>query len=348
MTEQKPKLSLDERLSLRKERINARKNQGGKNVSEKEVDDADVVSDETKKQIQKSRDLFDEVRDGSQEKISIFQVNQDLVEITRRKEEEASRRERSLKLYNETLKGAKDNAEIEAKWNVIAKRNEPDALMDELKDQFNAANDLVHTKDEAIKELTTELQSKDDAYVKLLARHHEDIAAIVEAMTRTFSNALETSESELLKVEETANSERVKLIEKNLAQIQDLFTKRKHIEQKIMQDKAIREEGFQNEISLNRAKIAEQHNSLKIELQNSIQLLELQLEVLFILFIISTLFSLSTYSCALIGNARHLSAQHREAEVQPRRADGKKHRESGNRLELLQADPEPELKSQYA
>jgi dynein regulatory complex protein 1 len=279
MNDQNKEKTQAERFAERRLRVAARKNTEGKSVTAKTKDkETEKKKSETKKQTEASRNLLDSVIDTALEEVTEVQINRDFLEIKRRKEEEAARRERSLKRYEESLTSAAINTEITAQWSEIQKHTVVDKLMDDLKRQFNKAGDLLVQKGKVITSLTTDLQSKDDAYVKLLAKHHEDITTMVNNMQTGFAKVLATSEAELEAIEATAIEERAAKLLRYQEELDAKFAIRRETETKIMSDKGRQENEYQGELALSLARNSEAFNSLKIELQNNIQLLEQQLE----------------------------------------------------------------------
>lgn len=269
------------RVAERRARIQARKNKQAIRDSGQAVDEDTKNVEQisaSKQAIKEARDTFDLSKETAIEEVSNVKLDREHAEILRKREESRLLQERVTKLETEMLQSAKAEAEIEQKWVHVAEEKIAQTLYQEFGAQFKAASDLLGNKVDLINGLKAELKVKDEDYVELLASHQDDTQSVVTGMKEQFATLLATSKDLLESIEITALSERGETLKSNLTEVDALFTKRRKMELDIMEAKLGREEEFQSELSRIRLGDAEDYNSLKIQLENNIQLLEQQLE----------------------------------------------------------------------
>jgi len=274
------KLSKEERVAQRRARVAARRNKDDdkfKNGADNDESKKDKAS-KSKAQITESRQKIDDQTEKADLEVTDIRINRDMKEGARRRKEEENREFRMIELEKELLESTKINREIEMQWAQIAQKNIPQELYQDIAVQYKAASKLLASKDEIIKALQQELKTKDEDYVELLAQHQEDIVNLVTNMKKEFAALLKVCENELGQIENVCVEERQERIDRNKGEIEGLFNKRREMELQILYAKQSREEEFQNELHKIRATDAEDYNSLKVTLENNIQLLEQQLE----------------------------------------------------------------------
>lgn len=100
--------------------------------------------------------------------------------------------------------------------------------------QKDSCERIVQSKERLIKEFKAELKAKDDEYVKSLKKQAEDIDLLLEKMGKQFATVRRTFEDELEQVETAFMQERHELMQANLAELQQLMTRRKDKEEGYM------------------------------------------------------------------------------------------------------------------
>jgi dynein regulatory complex protein 1 len=154
----------------------------------------------------------------------------------------------------------------------------PQELYGAISLQYKKASGLLLLKDELIKFLQTTLRSADEDYVEVLSQHQEDMNLILSRMGSSFTRFLTLVAGELRVVERVFLKEREERVASNREAIEALFDKRRKMEVVIMDSKQARERKCAQELVEIRNRDAEDYNSLKIDLENSIQIFEQQLE----------------------------------------------------------------------
>lgn len=270
-------LDKEERKKQRRNRIESRNN---------EDDDEDTglgVRDEygTKSGAQQVADSFihlDRRKESGLRDVTKVRVEIDEVESKRRIGDESLRRERLTKLQKEAFSSAKANAAIEMKWAELLEKEIPQELHHEIKNQMDACQSVIQSKDDIIAEFQKQLRSKDEDYVKNLRQQAEDVEQLIQRVRSEFSELSHEYDKELEAIEDTFLDEREKLISEQCAEIEALFEKRKSNEIMYRDSKQKREEQFQKEIEELLTQGSDKYNKLKIELEMNIQTLKQQLE----------------------------------------------------------------------
>lgn len=274
------KLTKEERILARRNKVAAKRNKNdpANRVKGSDEEGQEVEISESKKQITISRQVIDDIHHVSMQKVTDVRVNRDLQEAERRRQHEISREERLNELENSAIESAQLNQVIESQWSIIAQKDIPQELYQDIAVQYKLASDMLNTKDVIITNLQNELKQKDEDYVELLARHQDDIEQLIIRMQQQFSELLLKCQQELSQIEWVSIEERTRLIQQCKDEIDALFKKRLDLEMSILYTKQARDDEFQKELSNIRLTDAEDYNNLKVTLENNIQLLEQQLE----------------------------------------------------------------------
>lgn len=232
----------------------------------------------SKLQVGASRVTIDSSKSNAETTMSEIFVDRQQSESIRRRKEATARDQRYERLERELKESQVINAELESRWDSVAEKTIPQELYSAISGQYKEASALLNSKDELIKFLQVQLRHGDEEYVELLSQHQEDINAILKRLSSNFSTFLATIRQEITTIEETFIKERAELLEKNREEIDALFDKRRKLELVIMESKQQREKKFAAELLEIRSRDAEDYNSLKVDLENSIQIFEQQLE----------------------------------------------------------------------
>lgn len=226
MNEQK-KLTKEERIQARRNKVASKRNKDdpANKVRGLEEEGAAVVISESKKQITKSRQVIDDVQHVAIQQVTDIRVNRDLQEAERRRLHEINREERLNELENSAIESAQLNQVIESQWSVIAQKDIPQELYQDIAIQYKLASDMLSTKDVIIANLQAELKQKDEDYVELLSRHQDDIEQLILRMQQQFSDLLLRCQQELSQIEWVSVQERNRIIAQCKEEIDALFKK---------------------------------------------------------------------------------------------------------------------------
>jgi dynein regulatory complex protein 1 len=232
----------------------------------------------SKVQITASRTAVDAALEAGSTALSDVMLEREHAESVRRRREAALRDERYERISRELAESARTNSEIESRWDEVARHSIPQELYAAISAQYKEASALLAGKDDLIRFLQVQLRHGDEEYVELLSQHQEDVNAALKRMSSNFHSFLATVKAELNSIEETFMRERSELLERNKDEIESLLEKRRKLELALMESRQAREKRYATELAEIRSRDAEDYTALKIDLENSIQLFEQQLE----------------------------------------------------------------------
>ncbi|XP_077667611.1 dynein regulatory complex protein 1 isoform X2 [Eretmochelys imbricata] len=153
------------------------------------------------------------------------------------------------KLENESKTNQDKFEEITSKWGSAKEKTIPQDLWDVLNQQQQQCALLIEEKNKLISELQQELKSKDDHYVKDLKKQSDDINLLVERMEEQIRNLMKTYRRELTQIE-----------------LENLITRMQTVEE------------YEKQLNQLQVKDAEEYTTIKIQLENDVQILEQQLQ----------------------------------------------------------------------
>ncbi|XP_050609586.1 dynein regulatory complex protein 1 isoform X2 [Macaca thibetana thibetana] len=183
------------------------------------------------------------------ELVTNIQVAIDIREIHRRAEEEEIKRQRIEKLENEVKTSQDKFDEITSKWEEGKQKRIPQELWEMLNTQQLHCAGLLEDKNKLISELQQELKTKDDQYVKDLKKQSDDICLLLERMEEQVKNVMKTFREELYNIELEYLTNRMKKVE-----------------------------DYEKQLNRQRIWDCEEHNTIKIKLEQDVQILEQQLQ----------------------------------------------------------------------
>ncbi|XP_072878965.1 dynein regulatory complex protein 1 isoform X2 [Chlorocebus sabaeus] len=183
------------------------------------------------------------------ELVTNIQVAIDIREIHRRVEEEEIKRQRIEKLENEVKTSQDKFDEITSKWEEGKQKRIPQELWEMLNTQQLHCAGLLEDKNKLISELQQELKTKDDQYVKDLKKQSDDICLLLERMEEQVKNVMKTFREELYNIELEYLTNRMKKVE-----------------------------DYEKQLNRQRIWDCEEYNTIKIKLEQDVQILEQQLQ----------------------------------------------------------------------
>jgi dynein regulatry complex protein 1 len=267
----------ESRKQARRKRIEARKHSGD---SDNEVNEGgnEIVMKSGAQQVADSFLHLDRRKETGLKEVTKVRIEIDAGESQRRVNDENLRRERLTKLQREAFTSAKANAAIEMKWAELLEQSIPQALHHEIKNQMDACQKVIQSKDDIISEFQKQLRSKDEEYVKSLRSQAEDVESLMKRIRSEFAELSCEYNKELEAIEDAFVEERDRQIADQTSEVDGLFEKRKTNENIYRENKQKREEQFQKEIEELLTQGSDKYNKLKIELEMNIQTLKQQLE----------------------------------------------------------------------
>nr|XP_038968411.1 dynein regulatory complex protein 1 isoform X1 [Rattus norvegicus] len=137
---------------------------------------------------------------------------------------------------------------------------------------------LVEDKNKLISELQQELKIKDDQYVKDLKKQSEDITVLLERMEEQVKSVMKNFRQELNYIEKAFESERQELLTTNKKKWERALQAHNAKELEYLINRMKRVEDYEKQLNRQRVWDCEEYNSIKIKLEQDVQILEQQLQ----------------------------------------------------------------------
>nr|XP_034370261.1 dynein regulatory complex protein 1 isoform X2 [Arvicanthis niloticus] len=212
------------------------------------------------------------------ELVTNIQVATDIREIHRRVEEEETKRQRLEKLENEVKTSQDKFDEITAKWEEGRRKRIPQELWEMLNSQQVHCAGLIEDKNKLISELQQELKIKDDQYVKDLKKQSEDITLLLERMEEQVKNVMKNFRQELIRIEKAFETERQELLSTNKKKWERALQAHNAKELEYLINRMKKVEDYEKQLNKQRVWDCEEYNTIKIKLEQDVQILEQQLQ----------------------------------------------------------------------
>ena len=288
---QKPKLTKEERIEQRWDRVQQRlqkklaKQRGDDGNDENGInktsnnDDWNLLqSSKTKLQIKNSRDIVDESTKQIMDNVSDIKLLSEIKASQRRLKCEKEYESRMYRLEQTIEKGRELNNNIDIKWNELYKIKNPQLLYKGIQETKLKCKQLIIGYESTRKQFMNEFKKKSENYVSLLKLQENDITEMIWRMHDGIKNIKDEYEKQIIEVEKSFMNERREIIDKNQKILNEIFDNRSKQEFIILEKKIISQEKYHNDLEKVRREDQESYNKLKINLENHIQLLEQQLE----------------------------------------------------------------------
>ncbi|XP_010838897.1 PREDICTED: dynein regulatory complex protein 1 [Bison bison bison] len=212
------------------------------------------------------------------ELVTNIQVAADIREIHRRVEEEEIKRQRLEKLENEVKTSQDKFDEITVKWEEGKQWRIPQELWEMLNAQQVHCAGLIEDKNKLISELQQELKMKDDQYVKDLKKQSDDICLLLERMEEQVKNVMKTFRQELQNIEKAFEVERQELLTSNKKKWERALQAHNAKELEYLMNRIKKVEDYEKQLNKQRIWDCEEYNTIKIKLEQDVQILEQQLQ----------------------------------------------------------------------
>ncbi|XP_053879607.1 dynein regulatory complex protein 1-like [Malaclemys terrapin pileata] len=271
----------EERIAARRLRIAARLEAKRREALGEDPDAKKAESEELSRshqQIEESRQRLAKLLNDGTQLVTNIQVAADARETQRRAEEDELKRQRLEKLENESKTNQDKFEEITSKWGSAKEKTIPQDLWDVLNLQQQQCALLIEEKNKLISELQQELKSKDDQYVKDLKKQSDDINLLVERMEEQIRNLMKTYRRELAQIEKAFELERRELLSSNKKKWEQAMQAHNAQELENLITRMQKVEEYEKQLNQLRVQDAEEYTTIKIQLENDVQILEQQLQ----------------------------------------------------------------------
>jgi len=273
----------DSRIVARRKRAEAKlkrdkeEAEGKKKSGQEESAALDVSRGRT--QTLESVARMEQVKTATWNGLTQVRVAFDDAENQRRIVEEAARLDRYEALQIEAVTSGRKNAAVEMKWADLLNLEIPQELYEQLRTQREACQTIIDAKDRRIREFETELKNKNDEYVRVLKQMQADVSTLIQKMIAQSQQLRTEYKEQLDSIEKAFIKERTELRDKHKVEMEELFEKRKRMEEnEFLEERQHRERQYQIRTDQLRTTHADEFNQSKIALERSIQDLEQHLE----------------------------------------------------------------------
>ncbi|XP_029088121.1 dynein regulatory complex protein 1 [Monodon monoceros] len=269
-----------ERIQARRLRIAARLEARRREALGEHLDGKESEEDQSKsyKQKEESRLKLAKLLLCGTELVTNIQVAADIREVHRRAEEEEIKRQRLEKLENEVKTSQDKFDEIAMKWEEGKQKRIPQELWEMLNAQQVHCAGLVEDKNKLISELQQELETKHDQYVKDLKKQSGDICLLLERMEEQVKNVMKTFRQELQYIEKAFEVERQELLTSNKKKWEQALQAHSAKELEYLMNRIKKVEDHEKQLNKQRIWDCEEYNTIKIKLEQDVQILEQQLQ----------------------------------------------------------------------
>ncbi|XP_021019533.1 dynein regulatory complex protein 1 [Mus caroli] len=270
-----------ERIQARRLRIAARQEARRREALGEYLDgkkESEEEQSKSYKQKEESRLKLTKLLLCGTELVTNIQVAADVREIHRRVEEEEAKRQRLEKLENEVKTSQDKFDEITAKWEEGRRKRIPQELWEMLNSQQVHCAELIEDKNKLANELQQELKIKDDQYVKDLKKQSEDITLLLERMEEQVKNVMKNFRQELIHIEKAFESERQELLSSNKKKWERALQAHNAKELEYLTNRMKKVEDYEKQLNKQRVWDCEEYNTIKIKLEQDVQILEQQLQ----------------------------------------------------------------------
>ena len=242
-------------------------------------DDSDPEKDRmTSKQIAKSKERLKKLISDGNQLVSGVIVAGDSREVSRRFEEDETKKARYEKMDAEANASAERFEEIMKKWSQSDNKVIPQDLQSILQQQKQACEEMREEKERLIGEFEEELKSKDEIYVKRLKQQAEDVDLQVERMEEQAQSLVRAFQEELKQIEESFAIERRGLSDDQKTSMDKTDEERRLKEIEYLETREKRMEENEAKVQHLRIQNAEEFNQVKIKLETDIQYLQQQIQ----------------------------------------------------------------------
>ncbi|KAJ1522331.1 hypothetical protein ONE63_002626 [Megalurothrips usitatus] len=240
----------------------------------------DVVSDKTdlEKQVELSAEELERLLLEGRELVTNVRVASDTREVNRRQEEAENRKKRLERLEEEERTTKAMFEEVNEKWELMAKENDPMDLKTDIDAQKERCNELLEQKNAVIRDLMAELEAADLRFVKDQQRQLQEVSLLVQRIENQVKIMQEAYRRELSLIEEAISNERKDLLDSCNKQWESLYKQRDKEEVNNLKLRFQEQEDQEEEVKRVRMEHQERYRQTKIKLDSDIQIMHHELE----------------------------------------------------------------------
>ncbi|XP_034241497.1 dynein regulatory complex protein 1 [Thrips palmi] len=240
----------------------------------------DIVSDKTEleKQVEASAEELERLLLEGKELVTNVRVASDTREVNRRQEETDNRKKRLQRLEDEETVTKTMFEEVQEKWEMMAKQNDPMDLKSDIDAQKERCNELLEQKNAVIRDLMAELDAADSRFITDQQRQLQEVSLLVQRIENQVKIMQEAYRRELVLIEEAINNERKELLDSCNKQWDSLYKQRDKEESNNLKLHFQEQEDQDEDVKRLRMEHQEKYRQTKIKLDSDIQVMHHELE----------------------------------------------------------------------
>lgn len=265
------------RINVRKARIASRASSEAAKLTSEAEGGGDAV-DYGRQQVVNSLETIERELKSSTRKLTSIRLAAEIDEAEHRRREEDARMDRAQMLQDEGIESNEANAELNAAWAGVYAYRMPKEQYEAIQVQQQKCRDIIASKTHLMQLFQDDLRAKDEEYIKALKRQADDVEKLIRRMNAQYTGMRDLYGVEIEKIEEEFLRERKETIDRNCAELDALFDKRRESETAFMAARQRIGEEQASKLETMRVKDNESYTMLKIKLETQIQTLEQQLE----------------------------------------------------------------------
>ncbi|XP_069705691.1 dynein regulatory complex protein 1 isoform X2 [Periplaneta americana] len=230
------------------------------------------------KQLEASEAQLERLLLEGKELVTNVRIANDTREVKRRENERAAREKRLQRLEDQATESMDKFNEVNSKWEVILKSNDPLSLYHDIEEQKEKCAELIAQKDQLIKELKLELKLADELFDEDQKKQKEDLWLLAERIDNQVKVMRRGYKEELKLIEEVIELEHEHLMQANDKKWEALYKEREELEVTHMNKKFEAVDKHEEEIYRVAVEHYEKFREVKIKLETDIQVLQQELE----------------------------------------------------------------------
>lgn len=240
----------------------------------------DTVSDKTEleKQVEASAEELERLLLEGKELVTNVRVASDTREVNRRQEETENRKKRLQRLEDEETVTKNMFEEVQEKWEMMAKHNDPMDLKSDIDAQKERCNELLEQKNAVIRDLMAELDAADSRFITDQQRQLQEVSLLVQRIENQVKIMQEAYRRELGLIEGAINNERRELLDSCNKQWDSLYKQRDKEESNNLKLHFQEQEDQDEDVKRLRMEHQEKYRQTKIKLDSDIQVMHHELE----------------------------------------------------------------------
>jgi dynein regulatory complex protein 1 len=221
--------------------------------------------------VTKAKKVFNDLKLDYEAKTEDQRMEQEKLEQTEKFKQEQKREERFEEVKENTQKTSVALAELDMKLGHFEQLEDCENLKNAVKQYKKDAGEIIAAKNALIIRMKDDLQLAEEYYVAGIAKFHNEFQQAVSNGKKHFENCREKALQQLVEVETELLADRLKILNKNKAELNALFEAHTKTENDFQKFRESEEERNLKELSQIRQDRNREYSELKLVLETEIQ-----------------------------------------------------------------------------